>query len=82
MMTDEQKFLFDLNGFLVIEDILSADQCEKIKQQVYLMTHDPLKLDTAYRRVPGGELEYLIDHPRIEPIVHELIGPNPRLDHG
>lgn len=81
-MTDEQKFLFDLNGFLIVEGVLPKDQCERIKEQIYLITHDPQKLPPQARTVPGGELAALIDHPVVEDILHEIIGPRLRLESG
>ena len=79
-MTEEQKFLFDLNGFLIVENVLPEDQIERIKEQVYLMTHDPEKLPLHSRTVPGGELAALIDHPVVEGILHEILGPRLRLE--
>ncbi|HEV7684321.1 MAG TPA: phytanoyl-CoA dioxygenase family protein [Pyrinomonadaceae bacterium] len=81
-MLDEHKFLFDLNGFLIIENVLSKDQCEQLKEQIYLMINDPLKLPAHARAVPGGALAELIDHPVVEDVLHEIIGPYVRLDYG
>ena len=81
-MTEEQKFLFDLNGFLVVESVIPREQCERIKEQIYLMKNSPDKLPALQRSVPGGELAELIDHPKIEPIIKEIVGPKPRLDYG
>lgn len=81
-MTDEQKFLFDLNGFLIIEDVLSPAECEALKEQIYLMKHDPEKLPETARHVPGGKLELLIDHPKVMPVLYEILGPHIRMDYG
>jgi hypothetical protein len=81
-MTEEQKFLFDLNGFLIIENVLPPEQCAKLREQIYFMTHDPEQLPPAARGVPGGELAALIDHPAVLDVTHELIGTDLRLDHG
>jgi ectoine hydroxylase-related dioxygenase (phytanoyl-CoA dioxygenase family) len=81
MLTPVQKFLFDLNGFLVLESVLPPEQCERLKRQVYLMEHDPEKLPPHARSVPGGELAELIDHPVVTAALHEIIGPYLRLDH-
>lgn len=80
-MTSEQKFLFDLNGFLVLENVLPPDQCERLRQQIYLMTHDPDRLPPDSRHPPGGALAELIDHPVVDPLLKELLGPNIRLDY-
>jgi hypothetical protein len=81
-MTEEQRFLFDLNGFLVIENVLDLETCERLKHQIHLMRHDPERLPIEKRQVPGGALADLIDHPVIEPLLHEFIGPRLRLDYG
>ena len=81
MLTQEQKFLFDLNGFLVIENVLTPEQCERLKRQIDLMTHEPERLPPESRTVPGGELAGLIDHPVVIGALREIIGPHLRLDH-
>ena len=81
-MTEEQKFLFDLNGFLVIEDVLTREECKALTEQIYYMKHDPEHLPPLHRSVPGGALTQLIDHPKIVPVLHELLGPNIRMDYG
>jgi hypothetical protein len=81
-MTDEQLFLFDLNGFLVLEDVIPAEECEKIKEQIFQMKFKPEVLPEEAREVPGGHLAQLINHPKIVPILHTLIGANVRMDYG
>lgn len=81
-MTEEQKFLFDLNGFLVIENVLSGEECAGLREQIYDMKHRPEILPAAWRHVPGGRLETLIDHPKIISVLHEITGPHLRLDYG
>ena len=29
-MTDKQKYLFDVAGYLLLEDVLSRDHCERL----------------------------------------------------
>ena len=33
MLTDEEKFRFDLEGYLVIPGVLSADECAALSSQ-------------------------------------------------
>ena len=44
-MTDRQKYLFDLHGFIVVEDVLTDDECdlaiEKIKERMKPMSKTP-----------------------------------------
>ncbi len=80
-MTDEQKFLFDLNGFLILDGVLPPLQCEKLRRQIARMVHAPEELPPAARTPPGGELAALIDHPAVEDVLGEVIGPHLRLEH-
>lgn len=81
-MTDEQRFLFDLNGFLLLEEVLTSEECEALKQQINLMKNAPEKLPELHREIPGGALASLIDHPKVEPVIKQLLGENIRLDYG
>jgi hypothetical protein len=81
-MTEEQQFLFDLNGFLIIDNVLTLAECEALKEQIYLMKFDSDKLPTEHREIPGGHFANLIDHPTLQPILEKLLGHNIRLDHG
>ncbi|MFT5823022.1 MAG: hypothetical protein ACI8ZM_004281 [Crocinitomix sp.] len=81
-MTEEQQFLFDLNGFLIIEDVLTLAECEDLKKQIYLIKFDSEKLPAEHREIPGGHFASLIDHPKVEPILKKILGLNIRLDHG
>jgi hypothetical protein len=53
-MTDEEKFRFDLTGYLLREAILSKDEIAAIKEQVETIKNDPESLSPAARAVPGG----------------------------
>ncbi len=47
-MTEEEKFLFDLNGFLVVEDLLSPDQVGAMNEAI-----DANRDDDARRSEPA-----------------------------
>ena len=74
-MTDEEKFTVDLEGYLVIKDVLNRDEVAEMNEII----------DRGNREGPPslwGELfKRLIDHPKILPYLIELIGPTVRLDH-
>lgn len=80
-MTEEQQFLFDLNGFLIVENVLTPEECTQLKDQIYLMKFAPEQLQEKERSIPGGHFKQLIDHPKIEPILKTILGQNIRLDH-
>src|SRR6188768_38217 len=86
MMTDEQRYLFDLQGYLVVPGVLSAAQVAQY--QADMKSHEIKNPDND----PGksrfvGFLEWgkhwadLIDHPTIMPLLAEMLGPKFRLDH-
>lgn len=83
-MTPEEKFQFDLQGFLVVKDVLGTDELVALNA----VADDP----------PGGwgdgetfrhsnvsqwgtAWQNLIDHPKLVPYLLELMGPKVRLDH-
>ena len=61
-MTDEEKFRFDLNGFLVRPAILEEDEIAAIIDQIDRIKHYPKSLPPEQRDVPGGPSSLLIDH--------------------
>ena len=73
-MTEEEKFTFDCAGFLVRPSILSAEQIAAVREQVYLIKHDPQQLPPHERKVPGGASSLLIDHPKVVEVLGELLG--------
>ena len=85
-MNDRQKYLFDLQGYLLVEDVLSPEDCdaaiEKIKARVKPMEKTPDGYDangtweSAAGLYEAGEpFIKLIDHPKITEVLVEIIGP-------
>lgn len=74
-MTDEEKFIVDLQGYLVIKDVLTRDEVAEMNQTI----------DRGNLNGPpslwGEPFKKLIDHPKILPYLIELLGPYVRLDH-
>ena len=75
LMTDEEKFIVDLQGYLVIKDVLTRDEVAEMNQTI----------DRGNLNGPpslwGEPFKKLIDHPKILPYLIELLGPYVRLDH-
>ncbi len=82
-MTPEEKFLFDLQGYLVIKNVLTADEVAALNRLAdEKMPHDPSQVDRRVRvSTWGPETQALIDHPRILPYLLTLIEAKFRLDH-
>ncbi len=75
MMTDEEKFIVDLQGYLVIRNVLTTDEVNGLNRLI----------DEGNRVGPpstwGEPFQNLIDHPNIMPYLLEMIGPHVRIDH-
>ncbi len=79
-MTDEERFRFDLSGFLVRPAILDQGQIAAIRDQIHRIKNDPQSLPPEHRAVPSGPSSILIDHPKVIEVLHEIIGPDIRLE--
>jgi len=86
MMTPEQRFVFDVQGFLVVPSVLPPERVQKMLAD--METHgirepenDPSKSRFGGFLSWGEEWRALIDEPQILPILSELLGPRFRLDH-
>ena len=65
-MTEEERFRFDLAGFLVRPAILTPEEVAAIVDQADRIRHNPESLPPEHRRVPGGAASVLIDHPKVD----------------
>ena len=84
-MTPEEKFIFDLEGYLVVKDVLTAEEVAEMNKQADV-AFPPEGEDTGYRRQSrvslwGPSFQALIDHPKITPYLDKLLGPKFRIDH-
>jgi ectoine hydroxylase len=76
-MTDEERFVFETTGYLVIPDALSAQEVQACLDAAK-RAHDPLpagewrQLGHLYETEPA--IEALIDHPAVFPKVRALLG--------
>ena len=81
-MTDEEKFIFDLDGYIVIKDVLTDDEVSEINT----ITDAKQKAKEAGKEFGppsswGDVFQSLIDQPKILPYLTEWLGPKVRLDH-
>jgi ectoine hydroxylase-related dioxygenase (phytanoyl-CoA dioxygenase family) len=83
-MTPEEKFLFDLQGYLVIKNVLTPAEVAELNatfdeklRPVEATTDQVSRQFTRW----GPPFQALIDHPKIVPYLVELIDPRFRLDH-
>ena len=86
MMTEEQRFLFDVQGYLVIPNALEPERVQRMLAEMDARSIDPPEERSDDYRFGdflrwSDDYRYLIDHPTVLPILAEILGPKFRLDH-
>jgi len=92
MVTLEDKFVFDLQGYIIIKNVLTEDEVTEINEvcdRIFPRSYDEvenLKEEGSLRRTSRVSkwdpvCQRLIDHPGITPYLREFLGPTFRLDH-
>lgn len=86
MMTPEQRFIFDLQGYLLLENVLPPARVQSMCAD--MEQHGIREPDNnPYKSRFGGFLSWgeswrsLIDDAHVLPVLSELLGPRFRLDH-
>ena len=72
-MTDEQRFIFDLKGWLLIPSVLQPDELREIKEFLDTLQFNPESLPERDRHVCGGACSQLLDHPTVVGVLNEII---------
>jgi ectoine hydroxylase-related dioxygenase (phytanoyl-CoA dioxygenase family) len=87
-MTEEERFLFDLQGYLVIENAIEPDALAAMNAWLdSQVERDPQfrgQTGNAHLENPltwGPHFLALVDNPRVLPYLKELLGDQMRLDH-
>ncbi|MBB6053613.1 phytanoyl-CoA dioxygenase family protein [Armatimonas rosea] len=85
-MNEQEKYFFDLWGFIVVKQALTPEHVAALNALVDTkLVEESATEKTSHRfgRVLewGTETRETIANPRIVPYLHDLIGPRPRLDH-
>ena len=71
--TDEQKYLFDTRGWLLVPGVLSDAEIAEMREHCYRLKSDPSSIPANARNSYGGPLERLIDHPAIVGFMNEFV---------
>ena len=90
-MTEKEKYLFDLQGYVVVEDVLSDEECETARAKIEERMHPMEETPNGYEAigtwfVAGNLLEAgepfikLIDHPKTVSVLSEIITAKLRLE--
>jgi hypothetical protein len=76
-MTEEERVLFDLKGYLVKPAVLSEGEVAELKEFVLRQRGEPHALPPHQRSLPGGAFERLIDHPILLDVLLDVIDKDP-----
>lgn len=85
-MTPEEKFIFDLQGYIVVKNVLSQAEVDELNAIADQKMADQEEMSNGLkipRRVSlwGKPFQNLFDHPNMIPYLSELLGPQFRADH-
>lgn len=74
-LSEEQRYLFDTFGYLVLEGVLSADQVAELRSTLRTPTEQVDSVTKDDNPLHWGEIwRTLLDLPSITPILEEIIG--------
>ncbi|MDA0748669.1 MAG: phytanoyl-CoA dioxygenase family protein [bacterium] len=84
-MTPEEKFMFDLEGYIVIKNVLTPEEVKKMNAFADTTFPDGFPENGTNRTSQiskwGPDFQALLDHPNVMPYLVELLGPKVRVDH-
>ena len=72
-MTDAQKYLFDLKGFIVLPDLLTEEELGSICEHQMKFLYDRDSLSPDERDNHGGPSQILLDHPVVVGVLNEIL---------
>ncbi len=72
-LTQEQKYLFDTRGWLLLPGVLSQDDIEEMRDFCLRLQHEPESVPEHERSALGGPLQRLADHPLVVGFMHEFV---------
>lgn len=85
-MTDEEKYLFDLQGYLTVPKALTKTQLKALNRIFDEQVEEHCTAKTQTHRFTGlldwgKPYRNLIDNAKILPYLQDIVGPKPRVDH-
>ena len=86
MLSDQERFLFDLRGYLVLRGVLPPKQVARMQadlasHRILATTNDPFRSRFHGYLDWSDDWRGLIDHARVLPVLRAIIGEKFRLDH-
>ena len=76
-MTEEQKFFFDLRGWILLPGVLTQDEIGAMKAEAYSADIARSQQATNPRQSFQGTLQTLLDHPAVAGILAEILAEEP-----
>jgi len=82
-MNEEERYLFDLWGYVTVENVLSEDELTELNALIDQRNYPEPTRDKIYSQRFGGFMDWesdayrkLLNHPRIMPYLKGMIGSN------
>jgi hypothetical protein len=72
-LTQEQKYLFDARGWLLVPGAIDPDEAEEMKQHAETVRDEPESLPEHERNYISGPLGKLTDHPVVVGFLNEFL---------
>ena len=72
-LTQEQKYLFDMRGWLLLPGVLAEDEAAEMREFLLRLHRDPDSLPEHERSPLGGPMQRLADHPVVVGFMHEFV---------
>ena len=84
-VSEEEKFIFDLDGYIVIKNVLSSDEVDVLNaiadQKMAEHTGEDGYKNVRQPSAWGAPFQRLLDHPRVMPYLLEFLVSKVRIDH-
>lgn len=71
--TQEQKYILDKNGWVLIPGVLTESEIEEMREFCYRLRDDPESIPEHERSTYGGPLQTLTDHPVVVGFANEFL---------
>jgi hypothetical protein len=72
-LTDEQKYLFDMRGWILFPGVLDENELEEMRAFSQRLHRNPESIPEHERSALGGPLQRLADHPLVVGFMNEFV---------
>ena len=72
-LTQEQKYVFDMRGWLLVPGVLAEEEIGPMRQFCYRLQRDRESLPEEQRTIFGAPLQPLMDHPVVVGFMNEFL---------